>query len=70
MAHGRALVHAAPERVLWGSDWPHVTEREQRPRLDELPAYLWNCAETEAMVARITVDNSARLYQFDERRAV
>lgn len=65
VAHGRALVRTAPERVLWGSDWPHVTEREQRPRLEELLAYLWNCAETEAMAARITVDNPARLYQFD-----
>jgi D-galactarolactone isomerase len=65
VAHGRALVRVAPERVLWGSDWPHVTEREQRPRLDDLLAYLWNCAETEAVVARITVDNPGHLYQFD-----
>jgi D-galactarolactone isomerase len=65
VAHGRALVRVASERVLWGSDWPHVTEREQRPRLDDLLAYLWNCAETETMVTRIAVDNPARLYQFN-----
>ncbi|RKK02987.1 hypothetical protein EBE87_25505 [Pseudoroseomonas wenyumeiae] len=23
----RALVRAAPERLLWGSDWPHVNMR-------------------------------------------
>ncbi len=64
VAHGRALVRAAPERVLWGSDWPHVTESAHPPHLDDLLAYLWNCAETEATAARITVENPARLYQF------
>ncbi len=64
VAHGRALVQAAPERVVWGSDWPHVTESDHPPHLDDLLAYLWNCAESETMVARITVENPAQLYQF------
>lgn len=27
----RAFSQYAPERIVWGSDWPHVTEKEHKP---------------------------------------
>ena len=27
----QAFVQAAPERVVWGSDWPHPSETERKP---------------------------------------
>ena len=64
LALGRELVKAAPERMLWGSDWPHVTERtrpEARPLLD----YLFHCVDSDADLARILRDNPTEVYGFD-----
>ncbi|QWG11339.1 amidohydrolase family protein [Bradyrhizobium sediminis] len=60
----QALVSAAPERCLWGSDWPHVAVEgpmfNTGALLDLLP--LWVPEET--VRKRILVDNPARLYGF------
>ena len=60
----QALVSAAPERCLWGSDWPHVAVEgpmfNTGALLDLLP--LWVPEET--VRNRILVDNPARLYGF------
>ena len=60
----QALVAAAPERCLWGSDWPHVSVEgpmfNTGALLDLLP--LW--VPEEAVRNRILVDNPARLYGF------
>jgi len=57
------LVRAAPERMLWGTDWPHPTvTTEPKPddaaMLDRLA--LW--APEAALRRRILVDNPSRLY--------
>jgi predicted TIM-barrel fold metal-dependent hydrolase len=62
----RAYVKAAPERMVWSSDWPHPTERaDSKPDdailLDLLPDW----APNEAIRNRILVDNPAALYGFD-----
>jgi predicted TIM-barrel fold metal-dependent hydrolase len=60
---GRALVEAAPERVLWGTDWPH-------PNVKWMPddAALVNLfplmAPDRVVQRKILVDNPARLYGF------
>jgi predicted TIM-barrel fold metal-dependent hydrolase len=60
----RALIAAAPERMVWGSNWPH-------PNADRMPddaALLDALAEwaPEAAARRaILVENPARLYRFD-----
>ncbi len=58
-------IAAAPERLVWGSDWPHVTEREKKPDDAELFDLLtrW-CDNSESLRTRILVDNSAELYCF------
>lgn len=63
-AWGRDLVRQAPERLLWGSDWPHATERP-KPALDGLLHHFWQCAGDAPTATRILVDNPSRLYGFD-----
>jgi predicted TIM-barrel fold metal-dependent hydrolase len=60
----RALVAAAPERLVWGSDWPHVTEKH-KPDTAALFDLLADWAGGERRRRRILVDNPARLYGFE-----
>lgn len=64
-ALGRALVKAAPERLVWGSDWPHTTETPGTVNDADLANVLsaW-CDGATAVRDRILVDNPARLYGF------
>jgi predicted TIM-barrel fold metal-dependent hydrolase len=60
---GRALVAAAPERVLWGTDWPHPNVKwlpDDAALVDLLP----QMAPEPAQQAKILVENPARLYGF------
>ncbi|NAO28811.1 amidohydrolase family protein [Pseudomonas syringae pv. dysoxyli] len=59
----RALVELAPERLVWGSDWPHTTE-PHKPDSGELFDLLGNWAPTPQLRERVLVDNPARLYGF------
>ena len=61
---GRALVQAAPERLVWGSDWPHTTEAPGTVNDADLVDLLQAWAGTDAAMDRILVDNPARLYGF------
>lgn len=59
----RALVEAAPDRCLWGSDWPHIPGlgRDTGELLNLMP--VWS---PSADVRRaILVDNPVRLFRFD-----
>lgn len=59
----QALVRMAPERLVWGSDWPHITEAH-KPDDSRLFDLLLTWAGDEATRRAILVDNPARLYQF------
>ena len=59
----RAYIAAAPERMVWGSDWPHPTEAE-KPDDAVLLDLVAEWAGDEAMRKRILVDNPAKLYGF------
>ena len=61
---GRALVQAVPERLVWGSDWPHTTEAPGTVNDADLVDLLQAWAGTDAAMDRILVDNPARLYGF------
>ncbi|MDO8249775.1 MAG: amidohydrolase family protein [Rhodoferax sp.] len=55
----------APDRMLWGSDWPHPTEGyDNKPDDANLIDRLADAVPDEATRHRILVDNPARLYQF------
>jgi predicted TIM-barrel fold metal-dependent hydrolase len=59
----RALIAAAPDRVLWGTDWPHPNVRHM-PDDGDLVDLLATFAPDEATRNRILVDNPERLYDF------
>lgn len=59
----RAWIAALPERTVWGSDWPHVTE-SHKPDDVALFDLLGTWADDEATRKRILVDNPAKLYGF------
>ncbi|MCD6041008.1 MAG: 2-pyrone-4,6-dicarboxylate hydrolase [Burkholderiales bacterium] len=61
----RALIDAAPDRILWGTDWPHPNVKwlpDDAALLDLFPLM----APDPALQKRILVDNPARLYGFQE----
>lgn len=61
----RALIDANPERVLWGSDWPHVAHQEAGvPDDGELVNMVADWAPDEGLRHKMLVDNPARLYFF------
>ena len=61
----QAYVKAAPERMVWGSDWPHPTEKaDAKPDDAVLFDLLADWAPDEAIRNRILVDNPAALYGF------
>jgi predicted TIM-barrel fold metal-dependent hydrolase len=59
----RAYIAAAPERMVWGSDWPHPTEKE-KPDDAALFDLLGDWAPDDATRHRILVENPAQLYGF------
>lgn len=61
---GRALVNAAPERLVWGSDWPHTTEAPGTVNDADLADVLATWCDSTAVRDRILVDNPAKLYGF------
>jgi predicted TIM-barrel fold metal-dependent hydrolase len=58
----RALIDAAPDRILWGTDWPHPNVRHM-PDDGDLVDLLADFAPDRAIRDRILVDNPARLYE-------
>ena len=60
----KALIAAAPDRMVWGSDWPHVHIYTPMMKTGPLLELLGKWAPDEAIRNRILVDNPARLYDF------
>jgi 2-pyrone-4,6-dicarboxylate lactonase len=62
----RAMIAAAPDRIVWGTDWPHPSAKEKLPNDGDLADLLADWVPDEAARKRILVDNPQRLYSFDE----
>lgn len=60
----RALNDAAPERCLWGSDWPHVAAWDGPPKLPMLLDLMAEWMPDEERRRMLFVDNPKRLYGF------
>lgn len=60
----KALIAAAPDRLVWASDWPHVavTDPNLMPSTEETLDVLANWTTDEAIQRRILVENPVKLY--------
>ena len=60
----RAILAVAPERTLWGTDWPHPNIRKHMPNdgdlVDLIPLFMPDTATQQAVL----VDNPDQLYGF------
>lgn len=59
----KALIEVAPDRVVWGTDFPHVNPRHPSVRAETLFDLLPHMTD-EAGLQRLLVTNPARLYGF------
>ena len=60
----QAIIAAAPDRVLWGTDFPHPNpthEADEADLVDLIPQFTADVAQQR----KLLVDNPARLYGFD-----
>jgi predicted TIM-barrel fold metal-dependent hydrolase len=63
-AVARGYVQKAPERLVWGCDWPHPSERDNKPDDATLFDLLLDWAPDERVRNRILVQNPEALYGF------
>ncbi|MEN3747441.1 amidohydrolase family protein [Sphingomonas sp. HF-S3] len=62
----RPLVEAYPDRVLWGTDWPHPNMEKTLPDDGALVDVIPGIAPTETLQRKLLVDNPMRLYWPEE----
>jgi predicted TIM-barrel fold metal-dependent hydrolase len=60
----QALIATAPDRILWGTDWPHPNIARHMPNDGDLVDLIPLMMPEPAIQQRILADNPHRLYQF------
>ncbi|MEA9601347.1 amidohydrolase family protein [Polynucleobacter sp. MG-28-Ekke-A2] len=60
--YAQVLIDAAPERCVWGSDWPHVANWGVMPSVAQLLESLASYAPDEGLRNRILCANPLKLY--------
>jgi 2-pyrone-4,6-dicarboxylate lactonase len=60
----RALIQAAPQRIMWGTDWPHPNKYVVNPNDGDLVDAFGDWVGEEAMRRKIMVDTPAAFYRF------
>ena len=63
------LVERFPDRVLWGTDWPHPNLTDHMPDDAWLVDMIPRIAPTEALQQKLLVDNPMRLYWPEESKS-
>jgi len=58
----RRLVEAFPDRVLWGTDWPHPNMKSHMPDDGALVDFIPRIAATPQLQRKLLVDNPMHLY--------
>ncbi|MAL80561.1 MAG: 2-pyrone-4,6-dicarboxylate hydrolase [Sneathiella sp.] len=67
IAFGRTLVEHFPDRVLWGTDWPHPNMKSHVPDEGILVDVIPRIAVTAAAQQKLLIDNPMRLYWPEEQ---
>jgi 2-pyrone-4,6-dicarboxylate lactonase len=60
----QALIAAAPDRIMWGTDWPHPNKYLVNPNDGDLVDAFGDWVTDEAMRRKIMVDTPAAFYRF------
>ena len=58
----KTLIAAVPDRVLWGTDWPHPNMKSHMPDDGQLVDRVFSIAESGTLQQKILIDNPTRLY--------
>ena len=58
----KQLIAADSSRLVWGSDWPHVTESKP-PQFRKLVSFIRTATDDAAVLRRIMSENPQRLYR-------
>jgi 2-pyrone-4,6-dicarboxylate lactonase len=64
MPFAQALIRAAPDRVLWGTDWPHPNIGRDMPNDGDLVDLVPLMAPDEVLQRKLLIHNPATLYGF------
>ena len=64
----KRIVEAFPDRVLWGTDWPHPNLKDHMPDDGLLVDFIPHIAISAELQRRLLVDNPMRLYWPEEKR--
>lgn len=62
------LIETAPDRVLWGTDWPHPNISKDMPNDGELVNLMLDFCQDPVLRQKLLVDNPDRLYGFTQAR--
>ena len=62
----RRIVETFPDRVLWGTDWPHPNLKDHMPDDGLLVDFIPHIATTAELQQKLLVDNPMRLYWPEE----
>ena len=62
----RRIVECFPDRVLWGTDWPHPNLKSHMPDDGKLVDFIPKIAPTAELQKKLLVDNPMRLYWPEE----
>jgi len=62
ISFGKSIVDAFPDRVLWGTDWPHPNMKSHMPDDGNLVDIIPKIATTEDLQLKLLVHNPNRLY--------
>jgi 2-pyrone-4,6-dicarboxylate lactonase len=58
----KRIIDTFPDRVLWGTDWPHPNMKTNVPDDGHLVDFIPRIATTPALQRKLLVDNPMRLY--------